>query len=367
MTSDLFYIFSGLALLVVGAQFLVRGSSRLAMAIGISPLVVGLTIVALGTSAPELAVSIQSCLAGQTNIVMGNVVGSNIYNVLFILGLCAVITPMVVAPQLIRLDVPIMIGVSILLYYMAWDGRISRVDGVLLLVGIVSYVVFVIRQSRKETKKVQEEYKEDMQEGESADRRWWLHGVYILGGLVLLTFGSDFLVKGAVSIAKGLGVSDLIIGMTVVTLGTTAPELTSSLVASYRGERDIAVGNIVGSNIFNILAVLGVGGLVSPSGITVDPAMLNFAIPVMIAVAISCLPIFFAGHAIRRWEGFVFLAYFGLYMAHLYNEAVNDPQMQVYEGHAYWFVVPLTVIAIGVSVWNESKTKDGKMEMPTPK
>jgi cation:H+ antiporter len=357
MLTNVSYILIGLTLLVFGAQLLVRGASTLAVAIGISPLIVGLTVVAFGTSAPELAVSIQSCLSGQTNIVMGNVVGSNIYNILFILGLCAVITPLAIAPQLIRKDVPIMIGAAVMLYVMSLDGMLSRIDGAILVSSLAAYTFFVIRQSKKEKQAVQEDYKEQMEQDGPADKRWWFHGLLIGGGLLLLTFGSDLLVKGAVSIAKSMGVSDLIIGMTIVTIGTTAPEVSSSLVASFRGARDLAVGNIVGSNIFNVLAVLGTGGLVAPAGITVEADVLNFGLPVVIAASIACLPIFFAGHEIRRWEGALFLGYFVLYLLRLIIEARRDPWLQTFDYTVFWFVIPLTAVGLIVSVWRELKSR----------
>ena len=298
---NLLLIGIGLVLLVGGAQLLVRGASKLAVALGIPPLIVGLTIVAFGTSAPELAVSIQSCLAGKTGLVLGNVVGSNIYNVLFILGLCAVIAPLGVAPQLTRFDVPVMILASVALLVCAWSGQIARWEGALLFLGIVAYTVYVVRQSLRQPLDVPAEGSSPADAAPPADapgRPWWFHVLFLLAGLGLLGYGSDLLVGGAVAIAERLNVSPSLIGMTVVTLGTTAPELSACLVAAFRGERDIAVGNIVGSNIFNILSVLGIGAVVAPSGIEVSREMASFALPVMVATAFACLPIFFCriGH-----------------------------------------------------------------------
>ena len=343
----------GLAALIVGAQALVKGASKLALALGISPLIVGLTVVAFGTSAPELAVSAQSAFSGTSELVLGNVVGSNIYNVLFILGVCALITPLAVAPQLIRLDVPIMIGASVMLYMLALDGSLSRGDGALLLAGIAAYVLFIIRQARRERQAVKDAYAEEMKNAIEPDRRYWLHGLFILVGLGLLGLGSDWLVAGAVSIAEAFKLSPLLIGMTVVTLGTTAPEMTACLVASARGEKDIAVGNIVGSNIFNILAVLGTGGTLSPQGIPVDPGMIGFGIPVMLSVAIACLPVFFAGQAIRRWEGAMFVAYFGVYMSYLVLETLKHSAAGTLQVVVIWLMLPLTVVTLGVSAWRE--------------
>jgi cation:H+ antiporter len=261
----------GLLLLVIGAEALVRGASQLAARSGVSPLVIGLTVVAYGTSTPELAVSVQSGLSGQADIALGNVVGSNIFNVLFILGVSAMITPLVVAQQLVRLDVPLMIGVSFLLAMLARDGRIDRLDGIALFAGIVAYTFFAIRQSRKESRRIKEEYAKEFGAGPSpAGGRVAFHVALIVLGLAALVLGSGWLVNGAVMLAKWWGLSELIIGLTIVAAGTSLPEVATSVIASMRGERDIAVGNVVGSNIFNILAVLGLSSLVAPNGVSVS-------------------------------------------------------------------------------------------------
>lgn len=357
MLQNLGLIVAGLALLVAGAQGLVRGASKLALALGISPLVVGLTIVAFGTSAPELAVSVQSCRSGNTSIVLGNVLGSNIYNVLFILGICAAITPLAVAPQLIRLDVPIMIACGVALPLLSLDRMLGRIDGGILVAGIAAYALFIIRQSRREKKAVAEDYGDQLEGAMRPDRRFWLHGILIAGGLALLGVGSDLLVKGAVAIAQSLGVSEAVIGMTVVTIGTTAPELSACLVAALRGERDIAVGNIVGSNIFNVLAVLGVGALVAPGGIAVSERMLDFGMPVMAVACFSCLPVFFAGRAIRRWEGILFLLYFALYVAYLVLDETRHRGILTLKNSVLWFVGPLTVVTLAVSVVHDVRRR----------
>ena len=353
MLQNITLMLVGLAVLIVGAQLLVKGASRLALALGIAPLIVGLTVVAFGTGAPELAVSIQSALAGKTDLLLGNVVGSNIYNVLFILGTCATITPLAVAPQLIRLDVPIMIGAALTLLLMAQDGVLNRLDGATLMGALVTYTIFVILQSRKEKTGVKDDYAEQIDESIRPDRRFWLHGLFILAGLALLGLGSDFLIDGAVVIAQAQGVAEVIIGMTVVTIGTTAPELSACLVAALKGQRDIAVGNIVGSNLFNILAVLGVGALVAPQGIEVGPRMLSFGIPVMTIVLFACLPVFFAGQAIRRWEGVMFLSFFAIYLANLVLEEIQDERVLTLQNAVVWFIAPLAIVTVAVSVWRE--------------
>jgi cation:H+ antiporter len=305
MTSILFA--AGLVLLIGGAELLVRGASGLATRVGISPLVIGLTVVAFGTSSPELAVSVSSAWSGEADIALGNVIGSNIFNVLFILGVAALIAPLVVAQQLIRLDVPIMIGATVLVLLMALDGAISRFDGVLLFAGIVAYTGFLIWQSRRETSTVVlDEYDEAYAQSPHPAPAWPVQAGFVIAGLALLVLGSRWLVNGAVSLADTIGVSDIVIGLTIVAAGTSLPEVATSIIASIRGERDIAVGNVVGSSIFNLLAVLGLSSAVSPEGIGVASAMVNFDIPVAVAVAVACLPIFFTGHLIARWEGAVF-------------------------------------------------------------
>ena len=299
----------GLAALIGGAELLVRGASKLALSFGISPLVVGLTVVAFGTSSPELAVSVQSAWSGQVDIALGNVVGSSIFNVLFILGVSALITPLLVAQQLIRQEVPVMVGAALLLGLLAWDGGIARWDGALLFGLLLAYLVFVIRQSRRENKAIEAEYAREFGDGRRWDGFWPVQLLLIAGGLALLVTGSDWLVGAAVVFAKQLGMSELVVGLTIVAAGTSMPEVATSVVAALRGERDIAVGNVVGSNTFNILGVLGLSALVAPTGLMVPQSMLSFDLPVMIAVAAACLPIFFTGNLIARWEGALFLGY----------------------------------------------------------
>ncbi|HET9699332.1 MAG TPA: calcium/sodium antiporter [Burkholderiales bacterium] len=342
MTILLFIL--GLVLLVAGGELLVRGASRLALAFGISPLVVGLTVVAFGTSSPELAVSVQSALSGQTDIALGNVVGSNIFNVLFILGASALITPLVVARQLVRQEVPLMIAVSLLLFGLALDGNISRGEAALLAVLLVGYTVFLIRQSRAAAQA-------EGGSGEAATGRGWKHHwlvqvALIAAGLGLLVQGSQWLVDAAIAFARDLGVSELVIGLTIVAAGTSMPEVATSVMAALRGERDIAVGNVVGSNIFNILGVLGLSGLVSPDGLSVAGSLISFDLPVMIAVAVACLPVFFTGHLIARWEGLLFLGYYGAYTVYLVFAAQQHDALQSYELVMGTVVLPLTAVTL---------------------
>jgi cation:H+ antiporter len=277
----------GLAVLTAGAELLVRGSSQLAIALGISPLVVGLTVVAYGTSAPELVVSVQSSLSGQPDVAIGNVVGSNIFNVLFILGLSAMIVPLRVSQQLIRVDVPLMVGLSVLVLATAQDGKIGRLDGLVLIGGIIAYTVLAVVSSRREKAAIQAEYEAEFGMKKEVEGRGKIVANLLLvaAGLALLVLGSRWFVDSAIMIARAMGVSELVIGLTIVAAGTSMPEVATSIMAAIRGERDIAVGNVIGSNIFNILGVLGISSVVSSDGIRVSAAALQMDIPVMVAVA----------------------------------------------------------------------------------
>jgi cation:H+ antiporter len=256
----------GLVALVFGAELLVRGASKLATTFGVSPLVVGLTVVAFGTSAPEVAVSVNAALSGNTDLAVGNVVGSNIFNVLFILGLSALITPLVVHAQIIRQEIPILVGACLLLFIFSLDGKISFAESLLLLGALVAYTAFLVIQSRKETSKVQEEYAKENNNKTKWNAPIYVQIILILAGLYLLVQGSEWFVDSAVIFARMMGVSDIVIGLTIVAAGTSMPEVATSVMAALKGERDIAVGNVIGSNTFNILGCLGITGLVVPMG-----------------------------------------------------------------------------------------------------
>ena len=339
---------AGLIALVVGAELLVRGASRLALSLGISPLVVGLTIVAFGTSAPEIAVSVAAALEGRTDIAIGNVVGSNIFNVLFILGLSALITPLVVNAQIIRQEVPIMIGASILLLAFGLDGRISQVDALILFVLLVVYTVFLVIQSRRETRATNDEYESGIDSQSQWDAHWAVQLVLIGVGLVFLVLGSNWLVEAATSFAKAMGVSDLVIALTIVSAGTSMPEVATSIMAAVRKQRDIAVGNVIGSNTFNILGCLGLSGMAAADGLGMAPALMAFDIWVMLAVALACLPVFMTGREIARWEGAVFLGYYAAYTTYLILAAQSHAALATFSTTMMSFVVPLTIITLVV-------------------
>jgi cation:H+ antiporter len=347
---------AGLVALVIGAELLVRGASRLALSFGISPLVVGLTIVAAGTSAPEVAVSVGAALSGNTDIAIGNVVGSNIFNVLFILGISALITPLVVNAQIIRQEVPIMIGASLLLLAFGLDGTLGPVDCAILLGLLVVYTVFLVVQSRRQTQETNDEYDGAVTSGSRWDAHWAVQLLLIAAGLGFLVAGSSWLVDSAIIFAKALGVSDLVIGLTIVAAGTSMPEVATSIMAAIRKQRDIAIGNVVGSNTFNILGCLGLSGLVSPDGLAMAPALLNFDIWVMIATALACLPVFLSGREIARWEGGVFLGYYAAYVAYLILKAQEHDALPAYSAAMLSFVVPLTLVTMVVAMLRPSRT-----------
>ncbi|MEX2302733.1 MAG: calcium/sodium antiporter [Bryobacterales bacterium] len=342
-TLSVAFLIAGLILLVAGAELLVRGAASLAAALKISPLVVGLTVVAYGTSAPELAVSVGATFSGQTDVALGNVVGSNIFNVLLILGLSAVVTPLVVAQKLVRFDVWVMIGASLLTYAMAWDLVISRLEGVLLLLGGVAYTAWLIWEARSEDFVSENNREFGAQEpGDSLARNIG----FIVLGLVLLVLGSRWLVEGATTFARAMGISELVIGLTLVAGGTSLPELATSVLASLRGQRSIAVGNIVGSNIFNLFVVLGASGALPSGGVPVAASALALDIPIMVAVALACLPIFFTGYRIDRWEGFLFLGYYAAYTVYLILHGSRSEVLEAYAAAMLWFVLPLTVVTL---------------------
>jgi cation:H+ antiporter len=348
----------GLVLLVTGAESLVRGSARLAASVGVPPLIIGLTVVAFGTSSPEIVVSVQAALADRADIALGNVIGSNIFNVLFILGLSAIVAPLVVSDQLVRYDVPIMIGASSLVMLLGMNGSLHRLEGLLLLVLLAFYIAFLAWLSHRRGHPPAGLIPEPPTKSNRL-----VDVIRIAAGLALLVIGSRFMVNGSVAIARFLGLSELVIGLTIVAAGTSLPEVATSVIASYRGQRDIAVGNIIGSNIFNLLAVLGTAALLSPLPLNVSAAALTFDLPVMIAVAMACLPIF-AGHRIPRWIGVLFLAYYATYVTFLVLDATDHEALPIFSGVMLSFVVPITVVTLAVMLIRSRRTAASDRDSP---
>jgi len=311
MIATLLYTTAGLLFLYVGAECLVRGSAALALRFGLTPLVVGLTVVAYGTSSPELVVSIKASLSGNTAISLGNVIGSNICNIGLILGLCALIRPLQVRVQSIRLEVPVMIVASFLLYLVLLDGRLSRLEGIALFAGMVGFTIFVMRLALKQKAG-------SLAGSESLPRvgqKAWVDPILILGGLGLLIGGAHLFIQGAVGISEILRVPEAIVALTVVAVGTSLPELATSVVATLRHEDDISIGNIVGSNIFNILCILGAASLIRPlhgSGLRQADLL------VMAGMALVLLPLAWSGFRLSRWEGMLLLSGYGAYLYTLF-------------------------------------------------
>jgi cation:H+ antiporter len=356
---SLLAVIVGLVLLAVGGELVVRGASRLAVAAGIRPVVVGLTVVAFGTSLPELAVTVGAVMSGSPDVAVGNVVGSNIYNILLVLGTGAIVAPLIVHQRIVRADVPLLIGVSLLFWVLAADGRIDRLDGVPLLAVLLVYVGVAIRNGRRERRDIRAEYEETLPAGPRSGERMVILAAFIVGGLVVLVAGSQLLVAGASDIARSLGVSELVIGLTVVAIGTTMPEIMTTIVAVVRDQRDIAVGNVVGSNLFNLVGVIGIGAVVAPDGIPVASAALTFDIPIMVVVAVALLPVAFVGSAIRRWEGAVFVAYAVAYTTYLVLDATDHPLADDLTAVMGAFVLPLTLLTLLTVVTREARARAG--------
>ncbi len=342
---DVGRVLVGLALLIGGGEALVRGASALATRVGMSQLVVGLTVVATATSAPELAVSVGAVLRGEPDLAVGNVVGSNIANVLLILGIAAVIVPLAVKKSLVRVDIPFMVGISVLLLVLSLDGQISTLDGVLLLLILVAHTVLTIVVSRREAREIVDPRQSTESSPVKVDSPL-LSVVLVVGGIGLLVAGATVLVDGAVGIATSFGVSSLVVGLTVVAVGTSLPELATSIAALRRGERDLAVGNIVGSNIVNIGLVLGLPALISAGGIPVASAAVAFDMPLMIAAAAALLPIAFTGFAIARWEGGLFLGLYLAYTAFVILGATRHQALAGFTDVMAWFVLPFIAVTL---------------------
>lgn len=349
----------GLVALVGGAEFLVRGAASIASRLGIQPVIIGLTVVAFGTSAPELAVSVGAALSGKTDVAFGNVVGSNIVNILLILGASALVSGLVVSQRIVRIDVPLLLGVSLVTLLMALDNNIGRLDGILLFLGVLTYTGWLIRDSRRESAAVLEEYEDsvDALEVELLERPLPIQVLILLVGLVALVLGSQLLVNSATAIASALGVTDLVIGLTVVSIGTSLPELATSVTAAFRGQRDIAVGNVIGSNLFNLMSVLGASGAIASGGIPVSDASLRLDLPVMLAATFVLAPIFWNRFQIARWEGAILVAFYAVFVGYLVLDT-SDHDAAAVVGPAALIVTPLvllTFVVLGIQGWRRHR------------
>ncbi|MDN3511251.1 MAG: calcium/sodium antiporter [Candidatus Jettenia sp.] len=317
MPLQIILFFIGLAGLYFGAEWLVKGASRFARSFNIRPIVIGLTIVAFGTSTPELVTSVMAGIRHLNDIAIGNIVGSNIANIGLILGLAAIVQPLKVNMKLINREMPIMIGISLLLYFMGWDSILSRQEGIILMVGILAYTVYVYRAALRESKSVEKEFLEYEESIGVTRDNLKKDIVWIIVGLGALVGGAYLLVHSAVYIARVVGISELVIGLTVIAVGTSLPELATSMVAAIRKESDISVGNVLGSNIFNILAILGIASIIQP--LQINTASLRIDMPVMLLFGIILVPIITWKFMITRIQGFLLLAGYSIYILWLFK------------------------------------------------
>ena len=315
----LLWFIAGLALLIGGAELTVRGASHLATLLSISPMVIGLTIVSIGTSAPELAVGITAGRQGDGALAVGNIAGTNVLNMMFILGLTALLRPLPLHLQIFKLELPVIVLAAVLMLALGWDGVFSALDGCLLLAVGLAYTVCLYFVTRRASLQAKQEYQEEygpetLPASTSARKIGIWNAVLLCLGLVLLVLGADWLVHGAVSIAKAVGTSETIIGLTIVAIGTSAPELVTTVIGTFKNDRDVAVGNLLGSSIYNIVVILAITCIVSPGGLPVADQLLRFDIPVMALVALGAVPVFVTGRRVSRLEGGIGV---GLYLVYL--------------------------------------------------
>lgn len=359
----------GLGLLAVGGELLVRGASSIASALGMSRLVVGLTVVSIATSAPEFAVTMQSVVNGSPGLAVGNIVGSNIANVLLVLGVAAAITPLAVKSRIVKLDVPVMIGMSVMVTVFAINGLLSSWQGALLVAALAAYLVRAVSVGRQDEPAEIRALEPEWDEPESnpnrepeptraaGPRMIAVNLALIVIGVLVLVFGAQLLVDGATQVAVAVGLSDVIIGLTIVAIGTSLPELATAVVAALRGESDLAIGNAVGSSIFNLGAVLGFAALISPGGIPIPESVAHFDFIVMTAVAVLLLPVVYTGRAIARWEGWLFIGYYVAYILYLLLASSQHDALKPFSAVMVIFVVPITVAVLITLVVSERQSR----------
>lgn len=344
------FLVIGFVFLLYGAELLVRGAAYLANELGVSSLAIGLTVVAFGTSAPELTVSLNSVYTGQADISVGNIVGSNILNILLVLGLSSVVTPMLVSRQILRFDLPLMIGVSIVAYLFALDGNIQTWEGLILVIGLIAYVLYSFRKNQALTG-----LQEELPPPKSPivqKIKWlpeWLYNIFLLGvGFFLLLTGSNWLVDSSVSLARYWGVSELVIGLTVISIGTSLPEIATAIVSGFRKKNDIAVGNVVGSNLFNLMMVMGLTATVAPGGLSISSIAVSLDLPFMVMIAVLAYPIFYTNWAVDRWEGLLFLLLYSGYTYYLLMYNIGNPIITKLNFWILFVITPALLILLTV-------------------
>lgn len=343
-------------MLIAGAELLVRAAVRLVARLHVRPLLIGLTIVAFGSSAPQMAISLQATLGGSTDIAVGSVIGSSIFNILVTLGLSALIIPLRVSRQLVRLDIPLMIGASLLVFALAYNEHFTPLDGAVLLAALVLYLGLLLRQSRHSTRQHTAE-----PSGRRKAAPWFSSLLLILLGLGLLVFAGHLLLGAAVTVADDLGLSERVMGLTVIAISASLPQLATSLLAALRGQRDIAVGNVIGSNLFNLLGVLGFTALVAPTPLSVSPNALDFDLPVLLGVALLCLPVFYSGYRVTRAEGLLFLGLYLAYGLHVMSFTTGMPLAGKLERLMLFFILPALVAFLlfsSLRAWRRQHKKE---------
>lgn len=338
---SLLQLLGGLVLLIAGAQLLVRCAEHIAAKLKVRPLLIGLTVVAMGSSAPQMTVSLQAAFNDTADIAVGSVIGSNTFNILVTLGLSALIIPLRVSRQLVRLDIPLMILASAMVFTLALNHQLDRLDGALLLGGLLTYLLLLLYQSR---------HSGHHHPHHDRPPTSWLGTLSLMGcALLLLGIAGHLLLGAALEVASELGLSERIIGLTIVAVCTSLPELATSLIAAFRGQREIAVGNVIGSNVFNLLGVLGLTALLAPAPLSVSPNALAFDLPVMLGVAALCLPVFYSGYRITRVEGLLFLGLYLAYGLHMVSFTTGMPLAGKLEHLMLVYLLPALLVFVLLS------------------
>lgn len=347
MTILLFVL--GLVGLITGAELFLKAIDHFGLKWGVSPLIMGLTVVAFATGAPELAISIKAAFSGSADLVLGNIIGSNIANILLILGITAIISPINITRRVIRIDVPIVITISVVVYLMSIDGGLSTVDGVILLMGFLAYSYFTYVQIKNNSNEEEKEgetfqYHLSPDELEKGTFFYIKNGGLLLIGLALIVLGSNWIVDSAVIIARILGLSELVIGLTIISIGTSLPEVATSLSAARKGNADIAVANVMGSNLYNVLLTLALTLIIAPNVLEVSKDAITLDLPFMVLVSMACIPIFIAGFNLTRVDGALFLSYYVTYLTYLVLNAINSPIVSTMQGVILYAAIPLTIL-----------------------
>ncbi|MBO6792629.1 MAG: calcium/sodium antiporter [Balneolaceae bacterium] len=345
MTIVLFVL--GLIALIAGAELFLKAVDHFGLKWGVSPLIMGLTVVAFATGAPELAISIKAAMSGSADLVLGNIIGSNIANILLILGITALIAPLNITRRVVKVDVPIVIVASATVYFLAYDGELTTTDGLILLLGLIGYSFYMFVQIKKDAnEEVEEVFEYETTPDQLAKGAYfYIKNIgLLLIGLVMIVVGSNWMVDSAVTIATILGMSELVIGLTIVSIGTSLPEVATSLSAARKGKADIAVANVMGSNLYNILLTLGLTLIIAPNVLAVSADAIRLDLPFMVAVSIACIPIFIAGFNLTRRDGALFLIYYSTYLSYLVLDAMNSSFVPILQNSMFYVIIPGTII-----------------------